>query len=95
MDESSAVTVNQCADSIDLSMPASRTDDHVLARRNAGLDMANDTRGSGEIDHDVDSTELFWVECSAGSILDSARYVYGVATPARDLRHQRSRLSAA
>jgi hypothetical protein len=57
--------------------------------------MADNTGRSGEIDHHIDSTELFRRECSAGGVLDSACHLHGVAAPARDFRHQRSRFSAA
>ena len=57
--------------------------------------MAYDARGSGEIDHHINSTQLFRSESRVGGILRGARNLNVVSAPARDFRHQRSRLSAA
>ena len=95
VNKSRAAALNQFPDAIDLSMPAGGADDHILARRDTGLDMADNTRRSGEIDHHINFRAAFRGESRAGGILSGAYDLNCVPAPARNFRHQRSRLSAA
>jgi hypothetical protein len=95
INESRAVALDQLTHSIHLSMPTGSAHDHVLARADAGFDMADNARGDGEINHYVNVAQFFWGQSRAAGILRGAHGLNLVPAPAREFRHQRSRLSAA
>jgi hypothetical protein len=94
INKSRAAVFNQLPYAIDFPVPRSCADNHVLARRNTGLDMADDAGRSGKVDHHIDCVQLIRSESLARHILCGAHDLDAVSALARHLRYERTRLAA-
>ena len=69
VDESSALLLDQLADTVLLAVPASRAHDHILAQSNAGFDMSHDAVRDCEIDDCGNVLQAFRRQRGAGCVL--------------------------
>jgi hypothetical protein len=78
-----------------LLIPSGRADNHVLAGPDAGMNVLDDTVGSGEVYDRIERGEAVSRKRARASVIGGAQYFDVMAALARDLRGERTGLACA
>src|SRR5258708_10494532 len=95
IDEPDVMRLHQFANAVEFVIPSGCTDDHVPSRSDAGFNVASNTVGCSEIDHDLNVVKLAGSEGGAVFVFGGADDGDVMLAFVRYLRHLRSCLAAA